>query len=179
MKLHKLLYYAQAWSLVWDRAPLFEERLEAWVGGPVSPHVYGLEVHEGGIPSTSEELSVAQRATIDVVLTAYGPKSGQWLSELTHRERPWREARRGLQSSERSKQVIRLESLVETYSAYRVPFKELPPTFIQGLDLMVSLPLEEVDLITGGKSEPADALLEELEAGEDLSGEGDGETAAV
>ncbi|MCH7691617.1 MAG: DUF4065 domain-containing protein, partial [candidate division Zixibacteria bacterium] len=35
MKLHKLLYYAQAWSLVWDERPLFQERIEAWVSGPV------------------------------------------------------------------------------------------------------------------------------------------------
>ena len=30
-KLQKLCYYAQAWSLVWDDAPLFGDRIEAWV----------------------------------------------------------------------------------------------------------------------------------------------------
>jgi len=30
MKLQKLVYYSQAWHLVWDDAPLFEERVEAW-----------------------------------------------------------------------------------------------------------------------------------------------------
>ena len=34
MKLQKLCYYAQAWSLVWDDRPLFKERLEAWANGP-------------------------------------------------------------------------------------------------------------------------------------------------
>ena len=29
MKLQKLLYYSQAWSLVWDEKPLFPERIEA------------------------------------------------------------------------------------------------------------------------------------------------------
>ena len=29
MKLQKLCYYAEAWSLVWE-APLFEEDFEAW-----------------------------------------------------------------------------------------------------------------------------------------------------
>lgn len=29
------MYYAQAWSLVWDEKPLFPERIEAWVNGPV------------------------------------------------------------------------------------------------------------------------------------------------
>ena len=33
MKLHELVYYAQAWSLVWDGAPMFVERIEAWERG--------------------------------------------------------------------------------------------------------------------------------------------------
>jgi hypothetical protein len=36
MKLHKILYYCQAWSLVWDDKPLFRERIEAWVTVPLS-----------------------------------------------------------------------------------------------------------------------------------------------
>ncbi len=31
VKLQKLVYYAQAWSLVWDDEPLFNERIEAWL----------------------------------------------------------------------------------------------------------------------------------------------------
>ena len=30
MKLQKLVYYSQAWSLVWDDKPLFRDRIEAW-----------------------------------------------------------------------------------------------------------------------------------------------------
>ena len=37
IQMHKLLYYAQAWSLAWDGAPLFEDRIEAWKNGPVVP----------------------------------------------------------------------------------------------------------------------------------------------
>ena len=35
MKLQKLVYYSQAWSLVWDDQPLFSETIEAWDKGPV------------------------------------------------------------------------------------------------------------------------------------------------
>lgn len=35
MKLHKLVYYAQAWSLALEDEPLFEEPIEAWSNGPV------------------------------------------------------------------------------------------------------------------------------------------------
>ena len=44
-KLQKLCYYAQAWSLVWDDSPLFEDRIEAWANGPVVPALY--EQHRG------------------------------------------------------------------------------------------------------------------------------------
>ncbi len=35
IKLHKLLYYSQAWALVWDERPLFHARIEAWANGPL------------------------------------------------------------------------------------------------------------------------------------------------
>src|SRR5271169_3358892 len=40
MKLEKLVYYAQAWSIVWNESPLFRERIEAWAAGPVVPALY-------------------------------------------------------------------------------------------------------------------------------------------
>jgi len=40
MKLQKLVYYSQAWSLVWDEKPLFDEPVEAWINGPMVPALY-------------------------------------------------------------------------------------------------------------------------------------------
>jgi uncharacterized phage-associated protein len=37
MKLQKLVYYSQAWSLVWEDRPLFREEIQAWASGPVVP----------------------------------------------------------------------------------------------------------------------------------------------
>ena len=45
MKLQKLCYYAQAWSLVWEEEPLFDEEFEAWANGPVCPELYA--AHRG------------------------------------------------------------------------------------------------------------------------------------
>ncbi|MBI5345580.1 MAG: DUF4065 domain-containing protein [Chlamydiae bacterium] len=39
-KLQKLLYYAQAWSLVLRKKPIFDEPIEAWPHGPVVSKVY-------------------------------------------------------------------------------------------------------------------------------------------
>jgi len=40
MKLQKLVYYCQAWSLVWDDRPMFREPIEAWTMGPAVPALY-------------------------------------------------------------------------------------------------------------------------------------------
>ena len=34
-KLQRLVYYGQAWSLVWDDDALFPEEIEAWANGQV------------------------------------------------------------------------------------------------------------------------------------------------
>src|SRR5258708_40323860 len=40
LRLQKLLYYAQAWSLVLRESELFPEEIQAWRWGPVVPAVY-------------------------------------------------------------------------------------------------------------------------------------------
>lgn len=40
LKLQKLLYYSQAWHLAIYDEPLFQDRIEAWVHGPVVPSVF-------------------------------------------------------------------------------------------------------------------------------------------
>ena len=96
-KLQKLVYYSQAWSLVWDVRPLFPERIEAWANGPVCPELYAQ--HRGRFMIDSiqvgdpDAIDVVGRETIDAVLDYYGDKHPQWLSDLTHAEAPWKDAR--------------------------------------------------------------------------------------
>ena len=121
MKLQKLVYYSQAWSLVWDERPLFNNRIEAWANGPVIRDLY--ELHRGlfqvvklskGDPAL---LSNAERETVDSVLKFYGDKDGQWLSDLTHREDPWRNAREGLAPGELGDREISHAALGEYYGS--------------------------------------------------------------
>lgn len=119
-KLQKLCYYSQAWSLVWDGEPLFKERIEAWVNGPVIPTLY--ERHRGSfyiksVGGKPEKLNKTQRETIDAVLEAYGGKPSSWLSASTHRESPWKDARRRahLDIDERGNAQIRLDDMAEYY----------------------------------------------------------------
>jgi uncharacterized phage-associated protein len=34
IKLQKLVYYSQAWSMVWDGVPIFDEDFQAWLTDP-------------------------------------------------------------------------------------------------------------------------------------------------
>jgi uncharacterized phage-associated protein len=62
-------------------------------------------------------LSTIQMETIDSVLAYYGDKSSQWLSDLTHLESPWREARDGLPPNENGYFEITPASMMEYYSS--------------------------------------------------------------
>lgn len=124
MKLQKLVYYSQAWSVVWDERPLFNEKIAAWVNGPVVPLLY--QAHRGcywvgmqNLPQgNTNALDAEQRETIDAVLAFYGDKTAQWLSDLTHQEHPWRLARAGLPADDNSKSPeVTLASLQEYYGS--------------------------------------------------------------
>ena len=120
MKLEKLVYYAQAWSLVWDERPLFRERIEAWAAGPVVPALYYR--HRGQFQVNEWEgnpgaLTDNERETINAVLRFYGNKSSQWLSDLTHNEEPWIKARAGLAPLERGNREITPASMAEYYES--------------------------------------------------------------
>lgn len=123
MKLQKLVYYSQAWSLVWDDVPLFKEQIEAWSNGPVVRELY--KEHRGQFQVDSStfkglddnKLSENQKDTIKTVLKAYSKKSAQWLSDQTHIEQPWINARAGLPDNIRGTQVITLASMAEYYGS--------------------------------------------------------------
>lgn len=128
-KLQKLCYYSQAWSLVWDGEPMFDERIEAWVNGPVIPALY--ERHKGkyyinDIIGDVTSLTKVQKETIDAVLDAYGEKTSNWLSLNTHGEAPWKRARQraGLAIDERGNSVIPLDEMAEYYEGLSATTQE-------------------------------------------------------
>ncbi|MGL6008007.1 MAG: Panacea domain-containing protein [Culicoidibacterales bacterium] len=122
MKLQKLCYYAQAWSLAWDDMPLFKEDFQAWANGPVCPELYRAHRGHFSVDDTLfaereiTPLNDEQKETINIVLADYGDKEPYWLSELTHAERPWKETRGTVANGERSNAVISKELMQEYYS---------------------------------------------------------------
>ncbi|GGJ72828.1 Panacea domain-containing protein [Glutamicibacter ardleyensis] len=121
MKLQKLCYYSQGWSLAWDEEPLFDSKIQAWANGPV---VYDLfDLHRGTYTVSSwthgdpSALSSDEVDTIDAVLEHYGKLTGQQLSDLTHSERPWLEAREGLPVGASSQKEVSTDSMQDFFSA--------------------------------------------------------------
>ena len=121
MKLQKLVYYCEAWSLVWDEKRLFSEKIEAWANGPVIPRLFNMHRKQFQVRrilgGNSRNLNAKQRETVDAVLEYYGDKSSQWLADLAHMEDPWRLARKGLSTGERGNREITRASMMEYYSS--------------------------------------------------------------
>ena len=121
VKLHKLLYYAQAWSLVWDERPLFSEHIEAWANGPVVPAVYNLHRGQYSVKTWphGDQANLDQDATdtVDVVIQFYGAMSSTYLSSLTHREDPWKNARGDLFPGQVGNQEITHAAMAEYYGS--------------------------------------------------------------
>lgn len=119
LKLQKLLYYAQAWSLVLREAPLFREDFEAWVHGPVVPEVFRRfksyrwqPITENVTPLKDVEL----RHHLLAVLEVYGSLKPTQLERLSHSERPWKDARGNLDPIAASNEVITQQSMKDFFS---------------------------------------------------------------
>ena len=104
LKLQKLVYYAQGYYLAVEDKPLFTERIEAWVHGPVCPDLYAVyrDYYYNEIPKKNVKTQLAECAkeTIDMVWQVYGKYDGPELEQFTHQEDPWINARRGLRSNQ-------------------------------------------------------------------------------
>lgn len=125
IKLQKLVYYCQAWSLVWDEKPLFHDKIEAWANGPVIPSLF--YKHKGKYTinyqsfslGNPNKLSTTQVETINAVLDHYGNRTAQWLIELSHIEEPWINARKGIPDGIRSNREITLEEMAMYYGSLK------------------------------------------------------------
>jgi uncharacterized phage-associated protein len=125
LKLQKLLYYAQAWYLALRDKPLFAEEFQAWVHGPALPSQYQRfkkfewrPIVEEGIskPKLKDEGSLAH--LIEIV-DVFGVETASALELMTHNEKPWQEARKGIPIDQISTAIISKESMRLFYQSKR------------------------------------------------------------
>jgi uncharacterized phage-associated protein len=123
LKLQKLLYYAQAWSLVLRNKPIFSEEIEAWKHGPVVRKVWEefRKYRYNTLPEPDVEVTMFDATEVEVmqeVWRVYGNLSARHLEALTHREDPWLNSRYGLGLHEKSSNIISLEDMQNYYKNY-------------------------------------------------------------
>jgi uncharacterized phage-associated protein len=122
LRLQKLLYYVQGWSLALRSKPMFVERVEAWAHGPVVPVVYhafsgfGFQpilLRDIGLPANlvDEEMQF-----IGSVWQQYKQFSASSLREMTHKESPWMNARVGLGPADRCEKEITQKAMRDFFS---------------------------------------------------------------
>ncbi|STO08078.1 Panacea domain-containing protein [Exiguobacterium aurantiacum] len=133
-KLQKLLYYAYSWFLVFENekvidnpAPirLFNERIEAWVHGPVVPKIYHQFKDRGANNIPKDESFVPDEAgftaeTLEIlfqVWDVYGKYNGNQLESISHQEEPWKEARGDRSPIAICNNIINDETIFETYGS--------------------------------------------------------------
>jgi uncharacterized phage-associated protein len=120
--LQKLLYYAQAFCLARHGEPLFRERFKAWVHGPVIPQIWhsfnanerGVLLLQDGEPQSQIDSEFEQCVRDSVVF--FSRISPFILSDATHNEDPWRNARGDKTSNEHSDEAISEEAIRIYYS---------------------------------------------------------------
>lgn len=117
LRIQKLLYYVQGWSLALRDRPAFEDRIEAWAHGPVVPSVYhdlkkfdrGFVVGLNGEDEST--LSDEDKMFLGELWQTYQAYSASKLWQMTHAEAPWENARNGCPPGERSTNEITQDSL--------------------------------------------------------------------
>lgn len=99
LKLLKLLYYIQGYHLAMFDAPLFKDKMEAWLHGPVVPSVYQWVKNLTDEKLQNEAMDDEQMGALNLhpqqteliseVLKIYNKYSAYGLRDKTHTEMPW------------------------------------------------------------------------------------------
>jgi uncharacterized phage-associated protein len=104
LKLQKLLYYAQAWHLALYDRPLFPEKFQAWISGPVVPSIYWrfkeFGWHELPPPERAPHFATEPLEFLEEVASEYLSADEYELEQTSRQEAPWLNARGRLDVSE-------------------------------------------------------------------------------
>lgn len=112
MKMHKLMYFTQRESLMYNHMPLFDEPFCGWRYGPVLKSVRN-EYKDNDVPFSKVmgQASGRVKKLVSSVLKRYGGMSSWKLSELSHGELSWKRSRRGLASYENGNVELELSAM--------------------------------------------------------------------
>lgn len=100
MKMHKLMYFIQRESLMYNNDILFNEDFLGWKFGPVLLSIRNEYKKLYPFNDINGTVSDNAKKIIDSVLTRYGSLSSWKLSTLSHDEFSWKRSRDNLKASD-------------------------------------------------------------------------------
>lgn len=112
MKLHKLLYFTQRESFAITGHKAFEGDFEGWKFGPVCREVRSCYC-EGEVVCPTSEIPDEVKYIINNVILEYGSLASWKLSELSHQEISWKNARIGLAPGENGNKKLNIDDIRE------------------------------------------------------------------
>ncbi|MBP5591111.1 DUF4065 domain-containing protein [bacterium] len=110
MKLHKLLYFTQRETIAETGEPAFDEVFEGWKYGPVSRDVRDVYA-DGKIIVPTKEIPAELQYIVNNVVFEYGLLASLELSELSHKDSSWQNARKGLDPDENGDVPLNLDDI--------------------------------------------------------------------
>ena len=132
LALQKILYYSQAFYMVFFGEVLFKDNCEAWVHGPVYTKIYNKYKEYGSsninidvIDDVDEIIDEEKKELVDVIIKCFGYYSGKALEKMTHYEAPWIKSRKGLSYAEKSNNIILKEDMMEYFEKVKEKYNML------------------------------------------------------
>lgn len=133
-KLQKLCYYTYCWFIVFfndvelitkentsDIKVLCSDRFQAWIHGPVSPQLYQRYKEYGwqDIPQATHKTDIPPEleSLLQQVWDAYGSFTADELEIISHNEKPWQNARKGIRKGEACSNEISDYDILQYYSS--------------------------------------------------------------
>ena len=111
MKMHKLMYFSQRESLMYNKEPLFNATFYGWKFGPVLKEVRSEFRMLNPFSNVEDLVSEQTKELLKSVLVRYGSLSSWKLSSLSHEEFSWKKARVGLEAGEDGNVELSLEAM--------------------------------------------------------------------
>lgn len=111
MKMHKLMYFSQRESLMYNKEPLFNGTFYGWKFGPVLKEVRSEFRLENPFSGVEGAVANKTRELLKGVLERYGSLSSWKLSSLSHEEFSWKKSRVGLEADEDGNVELSLDAM--------------------------------------------------------------------
>jgi uncharacterized phage-associated protein len=152
IKLQKTMFFVEAFHLAIFNKSLVGESFEAWVNGPVLRSVYNEYKSQSkasyiiSIPEFEEVIfwrkfeNPKQLYIIDKVIEYFNRFGSQQLSESSHRHLPWKEAREGLGTNDKSDKPMSKDSIRKYYRKLLYNREE---SFLKELSIQLSTSISE------------------------------------